>query len=205
MNVKDSLRNGMEKSLKRGRPPGYDRTQALSRIAATFRRHGYEGTSLDRLAAETGLARPSLYAGFGDKRAMYLAAVGATAATLEQGVAAALARPTLRAALQSLYAGAIDLYAAGPVQLGCLIVCTATTAAPDEPAVRTALADVLAGLDRSLAGRCAASPSECRGDPAAAGAIAAATIHSLAVRARAGATRSELEAVATAAIGLICV
>jgi AcrR family transcriptional regulator len=200
------LRNGTEKSKGRGRgrPAGYDRAEVLARIAATFRRHGYEGTSLDRLAAETGLARPSLYAGFGDKRDMYLAAVAATARLLEEGVTAALAQSTLRGALGALYDRAIALYAGGPVQLGCLIVCTATTAAPDEPTVREALAEVIAGLDAALVARCAAAPAECRGDPAGAGAVAAATIHSLAVRARAGAPRAELVAVAAAAVELIC-
>jgi AcrR family transcriptional regulator len=188
----------------RGRPPAYDRAEVLARIAATFRRHGYEGTSLDRLAAETGLARPSLYAGFGDKREMYLAAVAATAHILEQGLAATLAAPTLRGALTALYARAIDLYAGGPVGLGCLIVCTATTAAPDEPTVREVLAEVLAALDGTLVARCAAAPDECRGDPAAAGVVAAATLHSLAVRARAGAPHAELQVLADATVELIC-
>jgi hypothetical protein len=135
---------------------------------------------------------------------MYLAAVAATAQMLEQGVAAALAAPTLRGALAALYGRAIDLYAGGPVALGCLIVCTATTAAPDEPTVREALAEVLGALDGALAARCAAAPEECRGDPAGAGAVAAATLHSLAVRARAGAPRAELQALADSTIGLIC-
>ena len=200
------MRTGTENTTKRGRgrPPAYDRADVLARIAATFRCHGYEGTSLDRLAAETGLARPSLYAGFGDKREMYLAAVAATARVLEQGVAGALAAPTLRAALGALYARAIDLYSGGPVALGCLVVCTATTAAPDEPTVREALAEVLQTLDGALAARCAAAPAECRGDPAGAGAVAAATLHSLAVRARAGAPRDELQALADATVDLIC-
>lgn len=201
------MRNDTEITTKRGRgrPPAYDRAEVLARIAATFRRHGYEGTSLDRLAAETGLARPSLYAGFGDKREMYLAAVAATARMLEQGVAAALAEPTLKAALAALYARAIDLYAGGPVALGCLVVCTATTAAPEEPTVREALSEVLGTLDGALAARCAVSPAECRGDPDGAGAVAAATLHSLAVRARAGAPRAELQALADATVELICV
>lgn len=170
-----------------------------------FRRHGYEGTSLDRLAAETGLARPSLYAGFGDKQAMYLAAVAATAREVEQGTGSALAALTLREALTALYAQAIAFYSGGRVQLGCLIVCTATTPAPDEPGVREALADVLAGLDAALAARCAAAPAECRGNPRAAGAVAAAVLHSLAVRARAGTPPAQLAELAAAAVDLVCV
>jgi hypothetical protein len=46
--------------------------------------------------------------------------------------------------------------------------------------------------------------AQCRGDPAGAGAVAAATLHSLSVRARAGDPQAELQVLADAAIDLIC-
>jgi len=48
------------------------RDVALARAADVFWKQGYDGTSLDDLAAATGMNRPSLYAAFGDKRALYL-------------------------------------------------------------------------------------------------------------------------------------
>jgi len=57
---------------RRGRPRAYDPETALARAAATFWKAGYAGTSLDDLAAATGMNRPSLYAAFGDKRELYL-------------------------------------------------------------------------------------------------------------------------------------
>ena len=53
----------------RGRPRSYDPEVALKRATEAFWKSGYSGTSLDDLAAATGMNRPSLYAGFGDKRA----------------------------------------------------------------------------------------------------------------------------------------
>ena len=76
MAVNDSLRSGTELTGRaRGRPRSYDPDVALKAATERFRTTGYAGTSLDDLAAATGLARPSLYAAFGDKRALYLAAI----------------------------------------------------------------------------------------------------------------------------------
>src|SRR5262249_55879194 len=56
----------------RGRPRQYDPERALADAAESFWKTGYAGTSLDELAAATGMNRPSLYAAFGDKRDLYL-------------------------------------------------------------------------------------------------------------------------------------
>ena len=37
-----------------------------------FWKKGFQGTSLDDITAATGLAKPSLYAAFGDKNALFL-------------------------------------------------------------------------------------------------------------------------------------
>lgn len=62
-------------SRSRGRPRGFDPASTLLRIRACFAGRGYAGTTLDELANATGLARPSLYNAFGDKRAMFLRAL----------------------------------------------------------------------------------------------------------------------------------
>src|SRR5919202_1981749 len=60
---------------QRGRPRGFDPDDALDRAMAAFWDAGFAGTSLDALGAATGLNRPSLYLAFGDKRALYRAAM----------------------------------------------------------------------------------------------------------------------------------
>ena len=62
----------------RGRPRGFDTADVLKAASERFRTHGFAGTSLDDLVDATGLARPSLYAAFGDKRAIYLAVLKRT-------------------------------------------------------------------------------------------------------------------------------
>ena len=54
-----------------GRPREFDEDQAMATIMAVFWEKGFEGTSMSDLETATGLRKGSLYAAFGDKRAMY--------------------------------------------------------------------------------------------------------------------------------------
>ncbi|GAB3398635.1 TetR/AcrR family transcriptional regulator [Schumannella luteola] len=56
---------------KRGRPPLFDRGDALAAATRLFRAQGYEATSIGQLTAAMGLRSGSLYAAFGDKKALF--------------------------------------------------------------------------------------------------------------------------------------
>lgn len=192
----------------RGRPRGFDARVAGERILATFWTQGFAATSLEQLAAATGLNRPSLYAAFGDKKAMYRQALAGFAESMRAEVGAALAEPTLRAALRRFYRGAIKLYLSGEEgPRGCLYVCTAAVDAVLDADIRGDIAGVLRGIDAALAARVqqAADAGEIAtdSDAAALGMLAGAVLHSLAVRARAGYSRRQLETLADRAIALI--
>ena len=111
--------DGSEKT--RGRPRSFDPDTVLDKAQEVFWRQGYEGTSYTDLTAATGLNKPSLYAAFGDKEALFAAALdrynhGPTAAL----VTAFEASPTLREGLQALMRGYVDLYTSGTVPYGCM-------------------------------------------------------------------------------------
>jgi TetR/AcrR family transcriptional regulator, copper-responsive repressor len=195
---------------RRGRPPQYDPDEALDKAAEAFWKNGYAGTSLDDLAAATGMNRPSLYGAFGDKRAIYLA-------TLERYRDGSRAKakalltdaPSLRVYLERFYDVALDIYLAGADGArGCYSIGTAATQAAVDPLVREFLADSIRSTDAFLADlvRKARQRGEVsrRSDPMALAQLATATLHTLAVRARAGLTRQELNAIAAAAIDVIC-
>jgi TetR/AcrR family transcriptional repressor of nem operon len=55
-----------------GRPRGFDETTVLRRARDRFWSTGFAGTSIDEVAAATGLGKGSLYGAFGDKRQLYL-------------------------------------------------------------------------------------------------------------------------------------
>src|SRR4249920_2945479 len=65
-----------------GRPPEYDKGFALSSALSVFWRKGYEATSLVDLCEATRMSKSTLYAVFGDKRQLFLAAIQAYSADL---------------------------------------------------------------------------------------------------------------------------
>ncbi|HEX3484444.1 MAG TPA: helix-turn-helix domain-containing protein [Micropepsaceae bacterium] len=57
------------------RPREFDETTALEAAVTCFWRRGYEATSMRDLAGAMGISGPSLYNAFGDKRALFVAAL----------------------------------------------------------------------------------------------------------------------------------
>ena len=65
--------NGYDDGMARAKE--FDQETALHAAIVTFATHGYEGTSTDDLLRAMQIGRQSLYDTFGDKRALYLAAL----------------------------------------------------------------------------------------------------------------------------------
>ena len=192
----------------RGRPRSFDPEEVLDRARGVFWNLGYAATSLDDLAAATGLNRPSLYAAFGDKHALYLAALERSASEAVAALTAALeTRAPLRVLLGAIFDRTVEIYRRGEVgQRGCFLIGTAVTQAVDDPEARGLLADYIARTDALFAARFETDRAQLAPGvtPAAAGAMASAIFHTLAVRARTGAGEAELKAVGLAAADLIC-
>lgn len=195
---------------RRGRPRAYDPDQALSAAAEIFWKKGYDGTSLDDLAASTGMNRPSLYAAFGDKHALYLKTL---ARYREEARATSLGlledNPSLRVFLKRFYKAALNLYITSDGNArGCYTIGTAATQAVADPKVRAFLVESIRGTDEFLAGLIAKARDRAElprsADPRALAQLASGTLHTLAVRARAGVPRKELEALAAVTVAAIC-
>jgi TetR/AcrR family transcriptional regulator, copper-responsive repressor len=195
---------------KRGRPPAYDRDTALARAMNLFWKRGYAATSLDDLSRAMDMNRPSIYAAFGDKQALYRQALD----QYRTGVRAALKvvldeKKPLHDALQDFYERAIDMYLSGESSgRGCFIISTALTEAVENPELRTSLAEGFRGLDRVLSARIALGKE--RGEvgtdanPEELAKVASAMLYLLAIQARTGATRKSLRATMSAALNSIC-
>ena len=193
-----------------GRPRAYDPETALQQAIQAFWKTGYSGTSLDDIAAATGMNRPSLYLAFGDKRALYLKALHHYWQLGYAAMDEALAydRP-LPEALMRVYHGALAMYfSGGGHPRGCFAIGTATTEAVEDPEIREALMDGLRTLDDRFAMRIRAAQGN--GEisraavPTVLAMLASGTLHSIAVRARSGASRAELEQLARDAVSIIC-
>jgi AcrR family transcriptional regulator len=195
---------------RRGRPRAYDPQMALKRARDTFWRTGYAGTSLDDITAATGMNKPSLYAAFGDKHTLYLEAL----AQYWQLAFAAMRKPLaedrrLDDALMQVYEGALAIYFSGEGRArGCFVIGTAVPEAVEDRDIRNSL---MAGFrtfdsDFEVRFRTACTTGELKGDadPAALAVLATATMHTIAIRARAGASRAELRELARKAVSVIC-
>src|SRR5215217_5127451 len=95
--------------MPRGRPRAFDADKALDRAMTVFWRKGYEGASLPDLTKAMGINRPSLYAAFGNKEALFRKVLDRYAAGPAAYVREALNAPTAREAAERLLRGAIDL------------------------------------------------------------------------------------------------
>jgi AcrR family transcriptional regulator len=211
--VNHFLRNGIKLSepRRRGRPPAYDRDEALAALTRTFWDQGYAATSLDDLAAATAMNRPSLYAAFGGKQAMYLAALDGYRRGAEAQLSAVLdSEADVRAAIAALFGAGRAFYGSGEAgPQGCLAVCTATAEAVGAPEIRGGLEAVLAMMDDVIARRLARAVAEGQLPPdfdvAARARLIGAMMHSLAVRSRAGESPAALAGFARDAAALALV
>ena len=189
-------------SRPRGRPRSFDADQALARATERFRIGGLAGTSLDELSDATGLARPSLAAAFGDKRALYLASIERLSARVEaQLLRIGEAKLAPAALVERLLTAAVDLYLTGTDgPEGCLILNTAATAAAGDPEIREKLTAFLAMEDARVIALLADAGSPA---PEMHGRIVASVLHSLSVRARAGIPREDLVRIARETAALV--
>lgn len=180
---------------KRGRPRQYDPDEALARVRDVFWVKGYAATSLDDLVEATGMNRPSLYAAFGDKHALYIAALKMMADYLVNAVTGAAALDLkYKAFVELFFTRCIDSYTSGPAgPRGCFLVGTALTESMVSEDVREIVRDAFgkceALMERRLKQAKTAGELPASADVRALAMLMSSTMHELAMQARAGAGR----------------
>jgi TetR/AcrR family transcriptional regulator, copper-responsive repressor len=194
---------------RRGRPRAYQPEVALGKALDLFRRDGFAATSLDDLSTATGMNRPSLYGAFGDKRELYIKSYqryrdDARAAMID------IFKDELpiRQRLQRIYAVALDIYLSGEAgPRGCFTVMTAASEAVSDPEIRSLVLEGFTELDKAFAScfRLARENGElaASADATVLAHLASATLHTIAIRARAQVPRKELEAIVKGAIDVM--
>ena len=117
-----------------------------------FRSKGYDGVTIDDLVAGMGVGRPSLYAVFGDKRAIFMRALRAYAERKGALAAKALLSPgTLRDLLVSFLRQAVESATEKGSAPGCLLVCVAPLV--DDAEIRKFLQNAAVGAVALVEGR----------------------------------------------------
>lgn len=184
----------------RGRPRLYDADQVLDAATRVFWARGYEGTSINELVEATGLNKPSLYAAFGDKEALYTTVVERYAATMEKLQRETLeAEPDIWRALEGLLRSSASSLCNPSLPGGCLVVtgladCKTPNLPPNTEAIlRAALGRTESViLDRLRRARRDKQIPSKLAIPALAGALAT-WMAGMAIRTKAGADRASLD------------
>jgi TetR/AcrR family transcriptional repressor of nem operon len=119
------------------RPRSFDTDLALDRARDVFWRKGFQSTSLDDITAATGLAKPSLYAAFGDKNAMFLKVLERYHASIVADAERILNEgASAREAMERWLTGFVPFCSGVKGIRGCLSVNTAADGASDQKEVR---------------------------------------------------------------------
>lgn len=187
------------------RPREFDVDQALDRATEIFWARGYEATSVQDLVDGLGVNRASLYSTFGDKAQLFDAVLKRYEEQVNAVVFHALAPPA--AGVEAVRAWFKALITAGTQPggpRGCLLLNTVTGCITAPPALRDrVIASVRASTDRLQEALARDPQLAARENVRTLARFFAAEGHGLAVLARAGVRRQELEAAAQVALRVL--
>ena len=183
-----------------GRPRQFDRDAALDAALRTFWTYGYEATSISTLTTAMGIAAPSLYAAFGDKRSLFDEVVEHYRATyVEPPMRPLFAEPRGRDAIELTLRSLAHEYADASTPRGCLIASAATNCGPGSVGVQEQLRefrdDARRSFERRLRDAIAAGELPAGTDVRALARYFTMTVQGLAAQARDGASRKQLDTI----------
>lgn len=182
----------------RGRPRRFDRDAALDAATRLFWQHGYDATAISDLAEAMAINPPSLYAAFGDKKALFFAAIEKYQRDYGSFIGDALAGDgTARTAIEAALRAAVRAYSRQDCPAGCMVVLAATNCRDESADVAAALRDLRRATQQAISRRIeegqhagdvplGASPDELAQ-------FYASIIQGLSIQARDGASLAELE------------
>ncbi|MBV9734046.1 MAG: helix-turn-helix transcriptional regulator [Verrucomicrobia bacterium] len=157
-----------------------------------FWRHGYEGVSINDLTNAIGIAPPSLYAAFGSKAALYREALDRYAG-LPRGLRKLSPAKTLNATIKSLLHNAVDAITDPSGEGGCMVSTGMIQCASEHADLASELADRRRGTrDQIAVALTRWLPKDSANSLAR---YLTAVMQGLAIQARDGATRLELDEV----------
>ncbi|WP_077145955.1 TetR/AcrR family transcriptional regulator [Sphingopyxis sp. KK2] len=184
-------------SGQKGRPREFCVDQALAEALHVFWAKGYDGASMTDLTEAMGITKPSLYAAFGNKEALFHKALDLyEQEKLEYG-RAALEQPTARKVAEYYLHGAIDVHGGTSDPKGCMGLISSLACSPEAESIKADVVRRRASSQRLLVERFERAKAE--GDiPAHVDAegltsVLYALLQGITVQAGAGATRAELE------------
>ena len=181
----------------RGRPREFCVDHALACALRVFWSQGYEGTSLNDLTEAMGITRPSLYAAFGNKEALFRKALDLYQREKLEYFERALSQPTARQVAEVMLNGAVENACSAQEPHGCLGVTTAAACGAEAQSVRQEVLKrgqvvreaIIARLEKAKAEGDLSADVDVEGLTS----LLFAMIQGISVQAGAGATREQLD------------
>lgn len=141
----------VQRVCSKGRPREFDVDEALAAALRVFWSKGYEAASLTDLTEAMGITRPSLYAAFGNKEALFRKALDLYEREKLAYIGEALKAPTSRAVAERLLRGALAMQTSDCEPKGCMRVLTSVGCSPEAESIRS---DVMARRQSSQRALC---------------------------------------------------
>lgn len=181
----------------KGRPREFCVDEALAAALRVFWSRGYEGASLSDLTEAMGITRPSLYAAFGNKEALFRKALDLYEREKLAFMGEALEASTSRGVAERLLRGALDMQTSECEPRGCLRVISSVACGSEAESIRAEVIARRASSHQALLDRFQRAktegdlPSHVEADGLAN--YLSAILQGMAIQAGAGATRKQLE------------
>ena len=190
-----------------GRPKEFDEEEALKRAMEVFWSHGYEATSVQDLLDAMGINRGSLYGTFGDKHALFTAAIDHYGRTVTRGIEDLLDGSGSPLGNIRKLLGRMAVLAADDKCRGCLATNTVIELAPHDPKVAEAVKSLLLRVEKAFqrALERAVECGELSGDvnPRALARFLSCTLQGLVVMGKAEAGRSTIKDIVSVTLSAV--
>ena len=133
------------------RPIAFDRTYVLQQAIQLFWLQGYSNTSIKNLVSVTGLQPGSLYAAFGDKRGLFLAALDVYFENMKHNLFAALhnGKPPIER-LTDFFNQLVQESYCDPERKGCLLINTLSEIPVNDVEINTRLQAMFGEVEQQL-------------------------------------------------------
>jgi len=133
------------------RPKEFERDVVLDRAMQVFWARGYEATSIQHLVDRMGIQRGSLYDTFGDKRALFFAAIERYDRVVTAKLLAALDEPGAgTAAIREFFRLKVEASVESGRPRGCLVTNSAAEVVTRDRAAATRVGAVLAKIEAAF-------------------------------------------------------
>lgn len=192
--------------VAKGRPREFCVDQALAEALRVFWAKGYDGASMADLTEAMGITKPSLYAAFGNKEALFHKALDLYESEKLDYTRAALEQPTARAVAEYYLRGALDRHCGAEDPKGCMGLLGTLACSPEADSIKADVVRRRASSQRALVDRFARAKAEGdlpdHIDPEGLTGHMLAILQGLTVQASAGAPRADLERLVETSLAL---